>query len=206
MWWSDELVPRWVMRLLAFVVATPVAFAAGWVALIGLTWVRRDGLLLEGVIAHAPLVMELVAGAAVLVGLAAASAREGGAGLRRALAAGGVLLLLAALATVTIVTLVAVGRLRGFDATAFRAAAVDHDFVELEDQAQRAVSGHDLIGLAPAEARRTLGAPVRVGPHGRRWVWGAGGARDPEPVLAVRFDARRERVVDAILLTPPDAD
>jgi len=37
-------------------------------------------------------------------------------------------------------------------------------------------------------------------------VWGAGGARDPVPVLAVRFDARRERVVDAMLLTPRDAD
>jgi hypothetical protein len=204
-WWSDELVPRWVTRLLAFVVATPVAFAAGWVALLGLTWVRRDGLLLEGLVVHAPLVVALVAGAAVLVGLAAASAREDGAGLKRALAAGGLLLLLAALATVTIVVLVTVGRLGGFDAAAFRAAAVDHDHLTLEAQAQRAARGRDLIGLSPAEVRRTLGSPVHVGPRGRRWVWGSGDARDPEPVLAVRFDARRERVVEAIPLTL-DAD
>jgi hypothetical protein len=178
MWWSDDLLPRWLTTTLAVVAAA----AAGFVAAIAVFWLLTlvevgQGRLLAASIVHAEVVAVAAAGCGVVIGLATASGIARGAAVRRGVATAGVLLLLGLAVVATFLVRTGAAE-RDFSASRFRDAAVKQDLDALETEARRAVRARALIGLSTAQVRQELGAPPRVGRRRHLYIWDLGMIND----------------------------
>jgi len=72
-WWSDDVIPRWLTAPLVFIGMTIAGAVAAGAALWALTFLEGDGRLFLGWILHPEIVIVAAIACGVVVGLAVAS-------------------------------------------------------------------------------------------------------------------------------------